>query len=192
MRLEDLIAGSHGEEKARYERVLQDRKKTRSQITRRWYASLTPEQKAEQAKKISEARKKGVKKEKRGHARGVKHYLSRLTEDQVREINASQEKASDVAKKYGVSVTAVRNIWTGETWKHLKLPRLNRPDLRIQRRTKKPEISKTEPRISPELRAEILAHPFEGTQELAQRLGLHYFDVATLRLKHNGVYRKCQ
>lgn len=192
MRLEDIIARSSGEEKAQYERALEERKKERGKMTASWYAALTPEQKAEQARKISAGRKSKEKRAKPGHKRGEGHHLTKLTEAQVREINSRTESAEVVAKEFGVSASAVYNIWTGETWKHLNLPKIERKDLRVKPDHEKKHKEKVAPRISNEIKEEILANPWEGTHELAQRLGLHYFDVATIRLKHNGVYRKCQ
>lgn len=192
VRLEDIIARSSGEEKAQYERALEERKKERGKMTASWYASLTPEQKAEQARKISAGRKSAEKKVRPGRKRGEGHHLSKLTEAQVREINSRTGSAEAVAKEFGVSASAVYNIWEGETWTHLNLPLIDRPDRRLKSEHEKKHKVKAEPRISNEIREEILANPWEGTHELAERLGLHYFDVATIRLKHNGVYRKCQ
>lgn len=186
------LAGRAGEEKGQWDRITEERKKFRGKITASWYASLTPEQKAEQARKISAGRKSAEKIVRPGHRRGEGHYLTKLTEAQVREINARTETAEAVALEFGVSPSTVRNIWSGETWKHLKLPKVDRPDRRTKPEDEKKTKMKVEPRVSNELKEEILANPWEGTHELAQRLGLHYFDVATIRLRHNGVYRRCQ
>lgn len=55
-------------------------------------------------------------------------FLSPLNEEQVRAIHADRRGYTRIAVEYGVSRQTVSNIKTGNTWKHLKLPRLsNKP-----------------------------------------------------------------
>lgn len=53
------------------------------------------------------------------HCYGTKHYRSRLTEEQVYEILASQGKTyAELSQIYGVSRGGIHNIKTGVSWKH--------------------------------------------------------------------------
>lgn len=55
--------------------------------------------------------------------RGGRNYSNKLTEDQVREIRrrlGNREKASTLAKEYGLNQATVSNIKTGKTWGWLK------------------------------------------------------------------------
>jgi hypothetical protein len=54
--------------------------------------------------------------------RGSKHFLSRLTEDDVRTIRVlvQCQSQSETARQYGVSVGTVSAIVHGRSWKHLK------------------------------------------------------------------------
>jgi hypothetical protein len=161
----------------------------RSQNAQRFWNAMTPEQRVAHNQKVSEGkRNKGLPKTPGpGWRKGERHYLSKLTEAQVREIYASPDVAEVVAEKYGIDVSSVRCIWRRETWKHLDLPHVERKD---RRRSDKPRPPKAPPRISKELREEVLACPYEDTRELAKRLGMHWFDVATIRLKANGGYNR--
>jgi len=190
MRSADRIALDSSEEKADREKELERRKNYRSGLMKKWWASLTPEQHAEQVLKIRVNRQNRVKREKPGHIRGERHYRAKLTEVQVREINISQEPPAEIAVRYGVTVKVIRAIWTGKTWQHLQLPRVEHLDRRTKPESdKKPKI-KAEPRISKEMRKQVLACPLEDTRQLAERLGMHWFDVATIRLKDNGSYKR--
>lgn len=190
MRIKDKIACAPEKVKSAYAESLEERKKYRSGVLKTWWSSLSPEQRAEQARKISAGRKIKTKRDKPGHIRGETHHLSKLTEDQVREINFSLDTADALAAKFNVNVDAIRNIWRGETWQHLNLPRIKHPDRRTKPEHEKKTKPNGEPRVSNELKEEILAHPHEDTRKLAERLGLHWFDVATIRLKNNGGYNR--
>jgi hypothetical protein len=58
--------------------------------------------------------------EKRRHEWGSDHYNSKLTEQQVREIRASDEQHKTLAKRYGVSRPTVTNIRARRIWSHLE------------------------------------------------------------------------
>ena len=53
------------------------------------------------------------------HSRGESHYLSKLTEEAVREIRATTGQTGPLADKYGVSRTAIKLARNGRTWSHL-------------------------------------------------------------------------
>ena len=58
----------------------------------------------------------------RGHHNvklGSENHLSRLTEEQVREIKTSQLSSVSLARMYGVDKSNIWNIRTGRTWRHL-------------------------------------------------------------------------
>jgi HNH endonuclease len=59
--------------------------------------------------------------EKRRQVMGVKVHTAKLTEDQVREIHRLRpiKTASQLGDMYGVSKYAVKDIWSGITWKHI-------------------------------------------------------------------------
>ncbi len=61
---------------------------------------------------------------------GVKNGAARLTEDQVLTIRASDLSCRELAKMFGVSDSAVREVIKGETWKHL--PSRRAPDVQHQ------------------------------------------------------------
>lgn len=54
-------------------------------------------------------------------AKGERHGKARLTEEQVLEIRRAKRysEARKLAKKFGVSIWAVEDIWYRKTWKHL-------------------------------------------------------------------------
>lgn len=51
--------------------------------------------------------------------RGEAHGQAKLTEEQVRYIRASSERASDLAALFSVTPAAIINVRLGRTWKHL-------------------------------------------------------------------------
>ena len=54
--------------------------------------------------------------------RGTAHPSSKLTEDQVREIRRllkAGKSLGELAKRFGVSRTAIRNIGNGRKWRWL-------------------------------------------------------------------------
>jgi hypothetical protein len=54
----------------------------------------------------------------RGRANfGERSYHAKLTEDDVREIRTTKEDSSSLAVRFGVSVTAIRDIRNGRRWK---------------------------------------------------------------------------
>ena len=53
-------------------------------------------------------------------ARGEHHGMSRLTEDQAKEIKFSNQKTSDLAKKFNCSAVMIRQIRGGLYWRHLE------------------------------------------------------------------------
>ena len=55
-----------------------------------------------------------------GHLAGEKHGMAKLTEIQVREIRATRGSHTEIARKFGVSVTTVCDIRNRRVWKHLK------------------------------------------------------------------------
>lgn len=190
MRITDKIACAPEKVKSAYAELLEERKKYRSEVLKTWWSSLSTEQRAEQARKIRIGRKRPTKRDRPGHTRGETHHLSKLTEDQVREINFSMETADALAARFSVRADAIRNIWRGDTWQHLNLPRIKHHDRRTKPEHEKKNKPNGEPRVSKELKEEILANPHEDTRKLAERLGLHWFDVATVRLNHNGGYNR--
>jgi hypothetical protein len=54
-----------------------------------------------------------------GHRWGEKHPMAKLTDDQVREIRASNLSAQELASRYGVKDGAIESIRRGTTWRHL-------------------------------------------------------------------------
>lgn len=54
-----------------------------------------------------------------GTSKGEKHGCSKLNEQQVREIRASEGPSRIIAEKYGISGRQVRDIRAGNVWKHL-------------------------------------------------------------------------
>lgn len=59
-----------------------------------------------------------------GGAQGVRQHLSKLTDDQVREIRAANATQDELAKRYGVSQTTISNIRRGRTWRHVDAERV--------------------------------------------------------------------
>lgn len=51
--------------------------------------------------------------------RGAQNGCSKLTEDQAREVLASNERSGALALRYGVSRTVIKNIRARRSWKHL-------------------------------------------------------------------------
>lgn len=53
------------------------------------------------------------------HKHGEDSNFAILKEDDVREIRASKERGIDLAKRFGVSPTAICDIRRGRSWKHV-------------------------------------------------------------------------
>jgi hypothetical protein len=53
-------------------------------------------------------------------ANGVKHGMSKLTEEQAREAKFGNAKPTELAKKFNCSATIIRQIRGGMYWKHLE------------------------------------------------------------------------
>jgi len=74
-------------------------------------------------------------------ARGENAGNAHLTEDEVRLIAAAQGTQTAVAARFGVSRTAIKDIWRGATWRHLGLPvrarRTNAPPFRASALTER-------------------------------------------------------
>lgn len=56
---------------------------------------------------------------KKRQAKGESHGMSKLTHEQAEEIIFSDDKPSDLARKFCVSVCTVRQIRSGMYWKHI-------------------------------------------------------------------------
>lgn len=54
--------------------------------------------------------------------RGEAHADSKLTEEIVREIRASDESHAELGRRYGVSRQAIHWVRTRRSWKHVKTP----------------------------------------------------------------------
>lgn len=56
------------------------------------------------------------------HQRGMRHWNSKLTEDQVREIISlrGKESLTSIAKRFAVALPTVSNIYNGHTWSWLQ------------------------------------------------------------------------
>ncbi len=54
-----------------------------------------------------------------GVSRGSKHGCAKLNEAIVAEIRASSERATDMALRYGVSITTICDIRKRKIWKHI-------------------------------------------------------------------------
>ena len=52
-------------------------------------------------------------------ANGVKHGMSKLTEEQAKEAKFGNVKPTELAKKFNCSATMIRQIRSGLYWKHL-------------------------------------------------------------------------
>ena len=53
-------------------------------------------------------------------ANGVKHGMSKLTEQQAKEAKFGNEKPIELAKRFNCSATIIRQIRNGLYWKHLE------------------------------------------------------------------------
>lgn len=51
--------------------------------------------------------------------RGEDHYARKLTEDQVREIRASDLSGPELARRYGVKFASIYKIRDGRSWAHV-------------------------------------------------------------------------
>ncbi len=51
--------------------------------------------------------------------KGEEMQHAKLTEEKVREIKASNDSSCALARKFGVSRAAIRNIRSGRSWKHV-------------------------------------------------------------------------
>lgn len=51
--------------------------------------------------------------------RGERHHQAKLTDAQVREIKGSQERGTELARRFGVTPTMVCAIRKGRAWRHL-------------------------------------------------------------------------
>lgn len=54
-----------------------------------------------------------------GNRKGERHHLSKLTEEQVREIRASDEPTKVLAERYGVHWVTAYDARIGRTWAHI-------------------------------------------------------------------------
>ena len=52
-------------------------------------------------------------------ANGIKHGMSKLTEEQAKEAKFGNVKPIELAKKFNCSATIIRQIRSGLYWKHL-------------------------------------------------------------------------
>lgn len=52
--------------------------------------------------------------------RGAEHHGSVLTESAVLEIRASTQTLTALAARFGVSITSIRNVRLGKTWRHVQ------------------------------------------------------------------------
>jgi hypothetical protein len=53
-------------------------------------------------------------------AKGAHHGMARLTEEQAKEVKFSDQKTSDLAKKFNCSAVMIRQIRGGLYWRHLE------------------------------------------------------------------------
>ena len=53
-------------------------------------------------------------------ASGIKHGMSKLTEEQAKEAKFGNVKPTELAKKFNCSATIIRQIRSGLYWKHLE------------------------------------------------------------------------
>lgn len=51
---------------------------------------------------------------------GIDHYMAKLNPEKVREIRNSKEPLWELAKKYSVSYSTVKDVADGKTWKQVK------------------------------------------------------------------------
>jgi len=70
-----------------------------------------------QNENIADMIKKG--RQRTGRLAGIKHGMSKISEDDVRTIRASKQTAPVLAKQFGISRSNVGMIRTGKTWRHL-------------------------------------------------------------------------
>lgn len=59
------------------------------------------------------------------HAYGVKHYQTKLTEQDVRDIRASRLTLAELAPLYGIAPQTISEIKNRKTWKHVAGERLD-------------------------------------------------------------------
>lgn len=52
-------------------------------------------------------------------SKGLHHYRSAITEDQVREIRKSPLTYAELSRQYGISRGGIHNIKSGRSWRHL-------------------------------------------------------------------------
>jgi hypothetical protein len=52
--------------------------------------------------------------------RGEEHHMTKITEDTVRGIRASNEPRAVLAARYEMTVAGIKNIRSGRTWRHIK------------------------------------------------------------------------
>ena len=53
-------------------------------------------------------------------ARGVRHGMAKLCDDQIRAIRESDETHSKLAKRYEVHFTTISLVRQRETWRHIR------------------------------------------------------------------------
>jgi hypothetical protein len=58
--------------------------------------------------------------QKKRQAKGHRHGMSKLTEEQAKEAKFSNQKAVDLANKFNCSATMIRQIRSGLYWRHLE------------------------------------------------------------------------
>lgn len=51
--------------------------------------------------------------------RGITHGMTRLSEDQVREIRACRDRLIDISEQYGISISHAHRIKTRQSWRCL-------------------------------------------------------------------------
>jgi len=58
--------------------------------------------------------------ERNRQAKGVKHGMSKLSEDQVREIRTLKGTGKEIGKRFGISAVMVNYIRSGKSWAHVR------------------------------------------------------------------------
>lgn len=177
MKVAEKIARFTPERKAQYDQYRAELRERRRERMRRAWAEMTPEQRAERCAKISKARKQPTK-VRPGKKVGEAHPRSKLTEAQVRAIHADKRPAKEVAADYGVSVIVVRYIWRGYSWAHLGLPLVDRKDYRRREGARPPKPAPVR-LLTDAQELEIDNSPWLDSHELAEKLGVSWFVVAT-------------
>lgn len=87
-------------------------------------------------------------KSKKGRApRGITHFNTTLTEEQVREVKRDPSRFTDIAKKFNVSFATVQRIKTEETWAHVAAPIVITPRSEHFRGEKHPSAKLTEEQV---------------------------------------------